>query len=379
MIFVMVMSGIKQISLSFILMILLIVMSGCQFGRGMYVPGVHRDYAFEHLRKHTPQVRIGTIAGSSIVAITSNPYDLGKHGYRSNGSEQNGVLYTCRGGHIDLAHLRNVADYTGHLASQAYEHVQNADEEYSFVLGEEAVCFVRLDYPSFWEGMSVKDREPFAKDIAYRLGEYFAYQSSILHEINTWFGYKSAAIYPEFSSAFSWEDTYSNLLGSQIAYAALNNDELGFSDAVTLELAKEMYILGVQPRRTVRQAAKMIKGENGTGVERSFDVGLDDGFITPIVAGQMCGEENCQPISHPVPTLALVKKRYGVDVEFRIQPTVWEKRSIMRAAFGQEYDPEQLIDPEVEFEKLMTYIQRQAAQKYGIAPVKTKSFSPLTK
>lgn len=366
----MVMSGVKKIFLSLFISTLLILLSGCQFGRGMYLPGVHRNYTFNQLRKHPPQVRMGTIAGSSIVAIAANPYDLGKHGYRSNGSEQNGVVYTCRGGHIDLAHLRNVADYTGHLASQAYEHVQNADEEYSFVLDEEAICFVHLEYPSFWKDMEPKDRESFAKDAAFRLGEYFAYQSSVLHEINTWFGYKSAAVYPEFWSAFSWEDTYSNLLGSKVGYAALNNEELRFSDAVSVELAKELKVLGVQPGRTVRQAAKMIRGGNSYTAERSFDVGLDDGFVTPVVAEGLCDEEGVEVACYPVPTLKTVKNNYGIEVEFRIQPIVWEKQSIMQAAFGEQYDAGQLIDPEVEFKKVMAYIKQQAAQKYGIATTK---------
>ena len=55
------------------------------------------------------------------------------------------------------------------------------------------------------------------------MGPYMAYTMVTWHEILTWFGYKSVGIVPEYHSSFSWEDTYSNLLGTVLAARALRD------------------------------------------------------------------------------------------------------------------------------------------------------------
>ena len=60
------------------------------------------------------------------------------------------------------------------------------------------------------------------------------------HEIATWFGYKMTGFYPEFGSAFSWEDMYSNLLGCHVGYLALYDNEHSFDRAVTVAAEAEL-------------------------------------------------------------------------------------------------------------------------------------------
>ncbi len=38
-----------------------------------------------------------------------------------DGAEGNGILYTCHAGHIDIAHARKAADWTGFLAAVTLE------------------------------------------------------------------------------------------------------------------------------------------------------------------------------------------------------------------------------------------------------------------
>lgn len=348
------------------------LLSGCQMGRGAFVPGVREHYKFEQLTKHRPKIRIGALASSPMAPVVKNPSKLGRHGYRPNGSERNGIVYTCRGGHIDLAHLRNVADWTGYLASKSYWHINKESEGFSFTLGDEAACFVEIKYPDNWKDMSDDDRSYAAKEVSFRLGQYLAYQFSVWHEIVTWFGYKSTGLYPEFQSAFSWEDTYSNLLGSRIGFLALYNEEYCFSDAVTLALDQEMERLGVQPRYVAKQAARHMRSDKCKDFvptanikTRNFDVGIKDGYITPWIIPSigLCKDE--MPRSYPVPDLDF-HGEYGFDVKFQIEPKVWEKNTIMKISFGAGYKKIKRIEPSLHFEKVMLYIEQKAADKFGV-------------
>ena len=53
-----------------------------------------------------PRSRIGRYASPSIGTVFDDPNDIGKHGYLPGGSEKRGIVYTCKAGHIDLAHMR---------------------------------------------------------------------------------------------------------------------------------------------------------------------------------------------------------------------------------------------------------------------------------
>jgi len=348
------------------------VLTGCQMGRGMYVPGMRDHYKFEELAKHHPTTRIGTLANSAMVALTWDSSKLGKHGYTPNGSERNGVVYTCRGGHLDLAHVRNVADWTGYLASKSYWNINNDNETFSFKLGEDAMCFVDIKYPDNWKDISDEDKDTAARDISFGLGQYLAHQFSVWHEIITWFGYKSVGVYPEFKSAFSWEDTYSDLLGSRIGYAALRNNEYCFSDAVTLALDQEMANLGIQHRNVARVAAQKMRSKKckdlvpTANIEtRNFDVGVDDGNITPWIVPSVGSCQQEPPQAYPVPDLKFLDK-YGFSIKFQIEPKVWEKTKIMKVVYGDDYKKTNLIEPSEHFGKVMTYIEQQAAKKFGV-------------
>ncbi len=52
-----------------------------------------------------PQVRMGCLASPTIGNRFVEHTNLGKHGYKKSDSGKNGIVYTCRAGHIDIAHL----------------------------------------------------------------------------------------------------------------------------------------------------------------------------------------------------------------------------------------------------------------------------------
>jgi len=124
--------------------------------------------------------------------------------------ENNGLVYTCRGGFIDLAHVRDNADNTLALAAAIARGMETGST---------------IELPPQGAAMRVRVRPISAQAIAkygriqlaVRLAEWVAYQLSIWHEIATYYGYASLAAWPEKISAFSPEDLYSNQLGVRLA------------------------------------------------------------------------------------------------------------------------------------------------------------------
>ena len=125
-------------------------------------------------------------------------------------SENNGMLYTCRGGFIDIAHVRDYADWTLFwTATIARSAETGAMVELPPEGGQRRVRIHPLP-PELLERYGLRR-------LAIKMGQWMAFKLSIWHEIATWCGWASIEAYPEYVSAFSPEDLYSNLLGVKIA------------------------------------------------------------------------------------------------------------------------------------------------------------------
>jgi hypothetical protein len=307
---------------------------------------------------------------------------LGAHGYHGSGSERNGIAYTCAGGHVDIAHLRKAADWTLYLAAKAYDHMQQGDTEFSFKLYEPSLYYVTLSYPEVWDDMSERDREALAHDISVGLGQYFAFTATTWHEIISYFGYRSTGIFPEHASAFSWEDSYSNLLGTHIAAEVLENvstldikDTNEYDMAMTVALDVEMAKLGIQSSSIARDAAASVRGRWFTGdlifvnmKKRHFDVGVDDGMVTPLITAPEIGPCGpVEPASYPAPELNFVSQ-YGFGVNFEMEVREGVKRKILRVVYPDEQERQNRIRPSVDFAKIMRFIERDAIENERTIP-----------
>jgi hypothetical protein len=130
--------------------------------------------------------------------------------------ENNALLYTCRGGFIDIAHVRDNADWTLFLSA---------------AVARASLTGATIELPS--EGGARRLRlRPLPRDLVERyglrrvavsVGEWLAFELSVWHEIATTYGWAAMDLYPEYVSAFSPEDLYSNLLGTKIAGGLLVN------------------------------------------------------------------------------------------------------------------------------------------------------------
>lgn len=171
--------------------------------------------------------RIPFLRRSDIIATDR----LGEHRFLGGDSEGNGIIYTGRGGFVDIAHLRDVADWTGYLY-HLVDASEGADRPVKWTLGlEGADKELFLQVPT---GLQVSEKAALAGRIAYEL--------SVWHEIATWFTGSILPFIPERYSSFSPEDMYSNMLGVHIGILAIESD-LEFDVAMTTligEVLKEL-------------------------------------------------------------------------------------------------------------------------------------------
>jgi len=185
--------------------------------------------------------------------------ELGPHGY-DNGKldkERNGLVYTCRGGFIDIAHIRDNADRTLFITMEIARALPSG---------------VSFDLPEEGTGRRVIVK-PLAEGTLARLGrwrvatalaEWVNFQFSVWHEIVTWYGWESIKGFSERVSAFSIEDLYSNVVGQKIAAGIVANREARsheeYDQAMDAWIAEALRRLGAVSRDDGRRAMKAVDG-----------------------------------------------------------------------------------------------------------------------
>lgn len=155
-----------------------------------------------------------------------DPDNTGKHHYNDSwkstwttlagiNSEHDGIIYTRRGGFIDLAHVRDTADNTLWLFSQIWPALGRATTiKMSDELGQRIIRLRQFSSP---------ENTLARYNLSVSLAAYLAFQLAVWHEVAQWYGFESVPGYPETASAFSPEDLYSNLLGARMATDILNS------------------------------------------------------------------------------------------------------------------------------------------------------------
>jgi len=319
----------------------------------------------------SPRIRVGYLPTPTLGTVFSGPNDLGRHGYCPNLSERNGIVYTCKAGAIDIGHARKAADWTLFLAAKCFKQIMKNETEFPFRLYEPSRYYVTVTYPDNWKDMSRPEREKIAYEVSVGLGRYLAFTAVTWHEVITWFGFKSKGLEPEYPSAFTWEETFSNLFGTHVAALAIEDAEHVYNEAVTLAFDSELRRLDIQSAGVSRHASESVKGPWFTGdfywiamKKRNFDLGLDDGCVTPILIPSVSECEGTQAESFPVPELDFVSQ-YGFSVRFEIKPNIWEGGAILDIAYPDGHKGKKRIEPAVHYPPIMAHIRKQAIERYG--------------
>lgn len=293
-------------------------------------------------------------------------YDnLGIH----NSSEKNGLVYCCKAGHIDLAHLRKGADFANVYTKKFFTYLMSNEKEFSFKMKEPCTYFVKLDYPKNWQSLSEQNKKEIVENVSIQIGEYASFLGTTWHEMLTWFGYKMTGIIPEYHSAFTIDDSFSNFLGAYIAGNVLRENkeifnnptsELNkklFNEKFTLALSEELEKLGAQAPKISGRAADRTNNK-----KRHLNIGLS-GYITAYI---LPGFNECGGMKsalYPVQNTNLSK--YGFSMKLEIEPR--DGAGIkMRKIVGK--GSRERIEPENDFPIIMNYIEKDAVKR-GLVPV----------
>jgi hypothetical protein len=217
------------------------------------------------------QVGIVPFPGFAIGNIVG-PDDLGPHKYDGGllalnpgqdpsagreWGEGNGLVYTCRGGFIDIAHVRDYADWTIFLSAHVFRGLYQGDTITLSDKGGERRIVIRP--------LTKEQRDTVgARELAIATGQWLAFKLANWHEIATWHGWSWFRAFPETASAFSPEDVYSDLVGTRIAggimeASSAETDSL-YEATMNIWLRRTLQRLGAQPTAVGRQAMFAVDG-----------------------------------------------------------------------------------------------------------------------
>ena len=132
-----------------------------------------------------------------------------------------GVFYTCRGGFLDVTHIRLAGDLTAYVLPRIRLALDSGWTCIQIRGHEPSIFRLAFDYPSSWYRMEHDERQDLIDELSVRLSMRLAYTMATWHEFLTWYGYKSTIVFPETGSAFTYEDTTSHALGVLVAGEAL--------------------------------------------------------------------------------------------------------------------------------------------------------------
>ncbi len=276
--------------------------------------------------------------------------------------ERYGLVYTCRGGFIDIAHASDFADWTAYLSAQI---LRTTTAQQQLVLPC-AAGTARLTL----HALPMGDRRT-GTESALALAQRIAYQLSVLHEITSWFEVSTFSFVSEKVSAFSPEDSYSNLLGTYVGRRAVLNPQ-PYDHAALAELKAALRELGAVGIADTRAAFDQVAGRWWDGTKRlpeptvTLRRNLEWGpeSLTPWRAPQPL--EACAPFAkEPAATLSIpsldpvtqtpLAARY--QLEFRLDPE--------RLPQSFPYPRESNVVTPDDFPRLIQTIRSEIEKEYG--------------
>jgi len=247
---------------------------------------IRRDYTYTELpaipvrERLRPCCAFGSDIRATLAGMTIPGYlipniigveDIGPHSYDSGyvhlpsadapqltvNRENNGLIYTCRGGFIDTAHVRDYIDWSVHVGVQLARGLL-AEERVEFALPDEGgsrrIILASVD-PELVQRLG-------PRRLTIWLAEWITWKMSVWHEIATWYGFHSVPGFSEEASAFSPEDLYSNAIGVRllpaIVYHHAERSESDFNGSVDQWLPQVIEFLGPVPREVGIAAAEAV-------------------------------------------------------------------------------------------------------------------------
>jgi hypothetical protein len=98
--------------------------------------------------------------------------------------------------------------------------------------------------------------------------------------------------------------------------------------------------------------------------KRNFDVGLIDGYVTPVILALGCENQDDTPLEIKAPSTDFLNE-FGFSMKFEIEPREWERHKILEIIYPEPDSAVERIDPRLHFVKILEHIKQADAQKYG--------------
>lgn len=324
------------------------------------------------LNDSLPRARLGALPfpGTFTLYASADTSELGLHRYTNwwvrpfaEGEGARGIMYTCRAGFLDLAHVREAVDWTRYCWRHGAGLIRSGGGSHRFE--NDGTGFeLRITLPPWWEELPATKRRALAHEASIRIGQRVAYELGTWHEIITWHGWRSVFFVPEDGSSFTWEDTTSHLVGATIAGRVLQNGDHEYSRRASDAITSMMVELGAVPDEMVDQAARLVEGRwwrDGVAIRRDLDVGLEQGFKVPWVVPDLgyCGDAEAMML--PVPSLSDVE---GRDLSGLYELRITAPSSILARLYPGAERPTPIITHR-DFAPLIEEIRRQMAARFG--------------
>lgn len=157
---------------------------------------------------NTKFICIPFLADNDVIDVAA----IGTHQYLGGKKEGNGIVYSSRGGFLDIGHMRDQADWTAFL----YALISTSEED---------TITLKLGYEGGPKHLYIYKKDVTTDKDRLALAGRITYDLSIWHEIATGYGTSLVPLVPERYSSFSVEDCYSNLLGINLGMGAIVSEK----------------------------------------------------------------------------------------------------------------------------------------------------------
>ncbi len=306
-----------------------------------------------------------------LLQILPSPIDdelrAGNAGSKHAKREHNGIIYTCRGGFLDTAHIRDFADLAWFLAARVEERLETGGTIELEDYGGRRRVTIR---PVRGEKLREAGRTRLAIAVAARL----SFDLSVWREIATWYGYESVPPWSEKLSSFSPEDLYSNLLGTKLAEGILLttaiHDRREWDLAMTAWLASAMDAIGIVPVDAARELMESLDGTFWSSARRipDWDITLRRRFergpvVEPLVVHSNAPSAPCGLDDVPVP-LPVQDELAGLPIGGIAEIDVVVSDRLIKHGFPLPPDGDRRV-VEADFDDLIEAVRRATAVKTG--------------
>ena len=318
-----------------------------------------------------PKTAIGSLPTPTLGNIFSGPKDIGRHNYSSSYGEGNGIIYTCSAGHIDLAHVRSTADWTRYAYNFIHKELLKSSASIPFKTSVDPSIFhIEVKYPNDWQSMSNKNKRIGVNLVAIKIAKYVIFNAANWHEILTWYGHSKVPFFSEYPSSFSWEDSFSNMMGIYLAEKVIQKGKGDFNYNMTISIKTEIESFKMLSRVEAISITSKLKGLWYSGWApglikmkvRNFDIGQYDGIINPVRIENIPECSETVYAGYMIPTLTEANQ-YGFLFQVEIEPKEFVAKKIMKILHKKNSSKKFKIRPEIDFPIIINDMKKNALDK----------------